>query len=150
MQHAPHTGYAHLKAHLETWTPRPHPHETAAQERFLRLTEEYLLPELHKLAAVLHDAGMDCTVVQDDTDTAGVGLRIDDLQATIGLSLGDCDATLLAVVSRDGRPNGQIEWFIPYARIHKGLLERELQAAVMRLLTARGTVPAVAHSGPTS
>lgn len=149
MHHAPHTGYAHLKAHLETWTPRPHPHETASQERFLRLTEEYVLPELHKLAAVLHGAGMDCTVVRDDMDTAGVGLRIDDLQATIGFSLGDCDATLLAVVSRDGRPNGQIEWFIPYARIHNGLLERELQAAVMRLLTARGTVPAVAHGGPT-
>ncbi|MBS0176317.1 MAG: hypothetical protein JSR64_19975 [Nitrospira sp.] len=40
------------------------------------------------------------------------------------------------------RPNGQIEWFIPYTRIQKGLLERELQAAVVRLLTPRGTVSA--------
>ena len=149
MQHAPHTGYAHLKAHLETWTPRPHPHETAAQERFLRLTEEYLLPELHKLAAVLHDAGMDCTVFQEETETTGVGLRIEDLQATIGLSPSDCDTYLRAVVSRDTRPNGQLEWFIPYARVHQGLLERELQAAVVRLLTPRGTGSAGKHRGPT-
>lgn len=149
MQHAPHTGYAHLKAHLETWTPGPHPHETVARERFLRLTEESLLPELHKLAAVLHDAGMACTVVRADSDTAGVGLRIENLQATIGLSLGEQDASIRAVVSRDRRPNGQLEWFIPYARIHKGLLERELQAAVMRLLTAHGSASAAAHGGPT-
>jgi len=148
MQHAPHTGYAHLKAHLETWTPGPHPHETVARERFLRLTEESLLPELHKLAAVLHDAGMDCTVVRADSDTAGVGLRIENLQATIGLSLGEQDASIRAAVSRDARPNGQLEWFIPYARIHKGFLERELQAAVMRLLTAHGSVSAAVHGEP--
>lgn len=148
MQHVPHTGYAHLKAHLETWTASPQAREAASQELFLRLTEKYLFPELQKLAGVLHDAGIACTVFRADMNTAGVGLRIDDLQATIGLSPGDCDASLRAVVSQDTRPNGEIEWFIPHARVHKGLLERELQAAVMRLLTARGTVSAVAPGGP--
>ena len=74
---------------------------------------------------------------------------MDDLRATVGLFPGDHGESIRVVVSRDGRPNGQIEWFIPYARIQKGLLERELQAAVMRLLTVRGTVSAVAHDGPT-
>lgn len=149
MQHTPHTDYAHLKAHLEAWTNRPQPHVPASQEAFLRLTEDRLLPELRRLAAVLRDAGMDCTVFRDETDTAGVGLRIEDLQATIGLSPGEQDACIHAVASRDARPNGQIEWFIPHARIHKGWLERELQAAVVRLLTPRGAGSAGVHSGPT-
>lgn len=149
MHHTPHTGYAHLKAHLEAWHHRPQPHEAARQEDFLRLTEERLLPELQKLAAVLHDAGMACTVFRAETDTGGVGLRIENLQATIGLSPGEQDAYIRAVVLRDTRPNGQIEWFIPYACIHKGLLERELQAAIVRLLKSGGAGITAAHSGPT-
>ena len=149
MPHAPHTDYAHLKAHLEAWPHRQEAQETAAQAAFVRLIEDQLLPELQKLAAVLHDAGMDCTVFQEETETTGVGLRIEDLQATIGLSPSDCDTYLRAVVSRDTRPNGQLEWFIPYARVHQGLLERELQAAVVRLLPPRGTGSAGKHRGPT-
>ncbi len=30
MQHTPHTGYAHLKTHLEAWPHRPQAHETAS------------------------------------------------------------------------------------------------------------------------
>lgn len=149
MQHTPHTGYAHLKAHLEAWHHHAPSHGTASQEDFLRLTEEHLLPELQKLAAVLQDAGMDCSVFRAEAATDGIGLRVERLQATIGLSPGEQDAYIRAVVSRDARPNGQIEWFIPYARIHKGLLERELQAAVVRLLKSRGAVIAVAHGGLT-
>ncbi len=145
MHPSPHTGYAQLKSYLQAWKQFPQPDETLAQEHFARLIEDYLFPELQQLEAVLHDAGMDCIVVRNDTDTAGVGLRIDDLQATIGLSLGDHSGSIRAVVSRDRRPNGQIEWFIPYARIQKGLLERELQAAVMRLVTACGGTPAKTH-----
>lgn len=148
MHSSPHTGYAQLKSYLQAWSQLPQPDEMLAQAHFVRLTEDYLLPELQHLRAVLHDAGIDCTVVRDEPDM-GLGLRIDDLQATIGISPGDHGESIRAVVSRDGRPNGPIEWFIPYARIHKGLLERELQAAVMRLLAARGTVPAVAQGGPT-
>ena len=148
MHSSPHTGYTQLKSYLQAWKPLPHPDERLAQEHFARLTEDHLLPELLQLQAVLHGAGIDCTVVRDESDM-GMGLRIDDLRATIGLSPGDHSGSIRAVVSRDGRPNGQIEWFIPYARIQKGLLERELQAAVMRLLTVRGTVSAVAHDGPT-
>lgn len=74
---------------------------------------------------------------------------MDDLRATVGLFPGDHGESIRVVVSRDGRPNGQVEWFIPYARIQKGLLERELQAAVMRLLTARGAVVAAPPSAPT-
>ena len=148
MHSSPHTGYTQLKSYLQAWKPLPHPDERLAQEHFVRLTEDHLLPELLELQAVLHDAGIDCTVVRDESDT-GMGLRMDDLQATIGLSPGDQSGSIRAVVSRDGRPNGQIEWFIPYARIQKGLLERELQAAVMRLLTARGAVVAAPPSAPT-
>lgn len=148
MHSSPHTRYTQLKSYLQAWKPLPHPDERLALEHFVRLTEDHLLPELLQLQAVLHGAGIDCTVVRDETDM-GMGLRMDDLQATIGLSPGDHSGSIRAVVSRDGRPNGQIEWFIPYARIQKGLLERELQAAVMRLLTVRGTVSAVAHDGPT-
>ena len=148
MHASPHTGYTQLKSYLQAWKPLPHQDERLAQEHFVRLTEDHLLPELLELQAVLHDAGIDCTVVRDESDM-GMGLRIDDLRATIGLSPGDQSGSIRAVVSRDGRPNGQIEWFIPYARIQKGLLERELQAAVMRLLTVRGTVSAIAHDGPT-
>ncbi len=149
MQHTPHTGYAHLKTHLEAWPHRPQAHETASQDAFVRLTEDRLLPELQKLAGVLQDAGMDCTVFREETETTGVGLRIEDLQATIGLSPGEQDAYIRACVARDHRPNGQIEWFIPYARIHQGLLERELQAAVVRLLKSRGAVVAAPPSAPT-
>ena len=149
MHSLPQTGYTQLKSYLQAWKQLPPRDERLAQELFARLTEDHLLPELQRLQAVLHDAGIDCTVVRDESDM-GMGLRIDDLRATIGLSPGDHSGSIRAVVSRDGRPNGQLEWFIPYARIQKGLLERELQAAVMRLLTAHGTVPAVAHSGPTS
>ena len=148
MHSSPHTGYTQLKSYLQAWKPLPHQDERLAQEHFVRLTEDHLLPELLQLQAVLHDAGIDCTVVRDETDM-GMGLRMDDLQATIGLSPGDHSGSIRAVVSRDGRPNGQIEWFIPYARIQKGLLERELQAAVMRLLTARGAVVAAPPSAPT-
>ena len=148
MHSSPHTGYTQLKSYLQAWKPLPHPDERLALEHFVRLTEDHLLPELLELQAVLHDAGIDCTVVRDETDM-GMGLRMDDLQATIGLSPGDQSGSIRAVVSRDGRPNGQIEWFIPYARIQKGLLERELQAAVMRLLTARGAVVAAPPSAPT-
>lgn len=148
MHSSPHTGYTQLKSYLQAWKPLPLPDERLAQEHFVRLTEDHLLPELLELQAVLHEAGIGCTLVRDETDM-GMGLRMDDLQATIGLSPGDHNGSIRAVVSRDGRPNGQIEWFIPYARIQKGLLERELQAAVMRLLTVRGTVVATSHSGPT-
>jgi len=148
MHSSPRTGYTQLKSYLQAWRQLPQPDETLAQAHFVRLTEDYLLPELQQLQAVLHDAGIDCTVVRDETDR-GLGLRMDDLRATIGLFPGDHGESIRAVVSRDGRPNGQIEWFIPYARIQKGLLERELQAAVMRLLTVHGTVSAVAHGGPT-
>lgn len=149
MPHTPHTDYAHLKANLEAWPHRPQAHETTSQDAFVRLVEDHLLPELQKLAAVLQDAGIDCTVFREDTETTGVGLRIEDLQATIGLSPSDCDTYLRAVVSRDTRSNGQIEWFIPYARIQQGMLERELQAAVVRLLKSRGAGMAAPHSGPT-
>ena len=148
MHSSPHTGYAQLKSYLQAWSRLPQPDDRLTQQHFARLTEDHLLPELQQLQAVLHDAGIDCTVVRDETDM-GMGLRIDDLRATIGLFPGDHGESIRAVVSRDGRPNGQIEWFIPYARIQKGLLERELQAAVMRLLTVHGTVSAVAHGGPT-
>ncbi|MDR4473615.1 MAG: hypothetical protein R3B11_02890 [Nitrospira sp.] len=148
MHTSPHTGYAQLKSYLQAWSQLPPSDERLAHEHFARLTEDHLLPELLQLQAVLHDAGIDCTVVRDDSDM-GMGLRIDDLRATIGLSPGDQSGSIRAVVSRDGRPNGQIEWFIPYGRIQKGLLERELQAAVMRLLTVRGAVVATPHSGPT-
>ena len=148
MHASPHTGYTQLKSYLQAWKPLPHQDERLAQEHFVRLTEDHLLPELQQLQAVLHDAGIDCTVVRDESDM-GMGLRIDDLRATIGLSPGDQSGSIRAVVSRDGRPNGQIEWFIPYARIQKGLLERELQAAVMRLLAVRGTVVATTLNGPT-
>ncbi len=148
MHSSPHTGYAQLKSYLQAWSRLPQPDERLTQLHFARLTEDHLLPELQQLQAVLHDAGIGCTVVRDETDM-GMGLRMDDLQATIGLSPGDHNGSIRAVVSRDGRPNGQLEWFIPYARIHKGLLERELQAAVMRLLTVRGAVVATSHSGPT-
>lgn len=148
MHTSPHTGYAQLKSYLQAWSQLPQPDEMLAQEHFVRLTEDYLLPELQQLQVVLHDAGIDCTVVRDEPDM-GLGLRIDDLRATIGLFPGDHGGSIRAVVARDGRPNGQLEWFIPYARIQKGLLERELQAAVMRLVMARGTAPAVAHGEPT-
>lgn len=148
MNSSPHTGYTQLKSYLQAWSQLPPPDERLAQEHFARLTTDHLLPELLQLQAVLRDAGIDCTVVRDESDM-GMGLRINDLRATIGLSPGDQSGSIRAVVSRDCRPNGQIEWFIPYARIQKGLLERELQAAVMRLLTVRGAVVATSHSGPT-
>lgn len=148
MHPSPHTGYPQLKSYLQAWRQFPQPDETLAQEHFARLIEDHLFPELQQLQAVLHNAGIDCTVVRDESDM-GMGLRIDDLRATIGLSPGDHNGSIRAVVSRDERPNGQIEWFIPYERIQRGLLERELQAAVMRLLTARGAVVATTHGGPT-
>ncbi len=101
MSSSPHTGYAHLKAHLEAWNRRPQPHETASQEHFLHLTEEHLLPELQTPAAVLHEAGVDCTVFRNEPDTAGLGLRIENLQSTIGPSPVDHDVCLRAVVSRN-------------------------------------------------
>lgn len=149
MSHTPHTDYAYLKAHLEAWPERQDAHETAAQAAFMRLIDDQLLPELQKLAAVLQDAGMDCTVFREETETTGVGLRIEDLQATIGLFPSDGDRYLRAVVARDTRPNGPLEWCIPYARIHQGLLERELQAAVVRLLAPHGTGGAGTHRRPT-
>ncbi len=147
MHSSPHTGYAQLKSYLQAWSRLPQPDDRLTQQHFARLTEDHLLPELQQLQAVLHDAGIDCTVVRDETDM-GMGLRIDDLRATIGLFPGDHGESIRAVVSRDGRPNGQIEWFIPYARIQKGLLERELQAAVMRLVMARGGTSAKTHGTP--
>lgn len=134
MKQAPHTDYAHLKAHLQAWPHRQEALETASQAAFVGVMEDQLLPELHKLAAVLQGAGMDCTVFREEVETTCVGLRIVDLQATIGLSPSDGDTYLRAVVARDTRPNGQLEWCIPYAHIHQGLLERELQAAVLRIL----------------
>ena len=149
MPHAPHTDYAHLKAHLEAWPHRQQTPKSASQEAFSRLIEDRLLPELQRLAGVLRDAGMDCTVFREETETTGVGLRIEDLQATIGLLRGEQDTYIRACVARDQRPNGQIEWFIPYTRIYQGLLERELQAAVVRLLKSRGAGSAGTHRGPT-
>ncbi len=149
MKQAPHTNYAHLKAHLQAWPHRQEALETASQAAFVGVMEDQLLPELQKLAAVLQDAGMDCTVFRDEVQNTGVWLRIEDLQTTIGLSPSDGDRYLRAVVLRDTRPNGQLEWCIPYARIQQGLLERELQAAVVRLLTPLGTGSAGTHRGPT-
>lgn len=103
MHSSPHTRYTQLKSYLQAWKPLPHPDERLAQEHFARLTEDHLLPELLQLQAVLHGAGIDCTVVRDESDM-GMGLRIDDLRATIGLSPETiADRSVPSCLGTDGR-----------------------------------------------
>lgn len=134
MQTSTRSSYAHLQEHLDAWKNRPRPLTSRSHERFLHTVEEILLPELKRLEAVLVEAGLECTVFRDETDSPVVGIRIDELEATLRLSPGERDASIRAVMSRDGRPNGQIEWLIPYSFIQKGLLEREIQAAMIKTL----------------
>ena len=134
MQTLPSLSYVHLKEQLETWKKQQPSDTSRSHQQFRHLAENTLLPELKKLAAILREAGMDCEIFQDDTDAPGIGIRIEALQAMIGLSPGEQASCIRAVMAQDGRPNKQMEWFIPYHLLRTGGLERELQAALLQLL----------------
>lgn len=127
--------YALLKERLESWKADSASHSDArpVEQAFLLAARETLVPELTKLAMVITDAGVECEVFEEH-DAVAVGIRIPALRAVLCLSAAANPTFIRAVLSNGCRHGDQLEWFIPYHLVRKGLLERELQAAVVRTL----------------
>lgn len=136
MKTATQDSYTHLKEHLATWkgmsvAPRP---DNSAQENFVQVAREILLPELRKLACILEEGGLECEVFSGDDDTVEVGVRVDTIHAALRLLPAEYPTCVRAVITGGSRPNDDLEWFIPYHHIQNGGLGRELQAVMLRLL----------------
>ncbi len=128
--------YARLRQRLEDWNAaRPvQPPDAAPLREFLLTVHERLLPELKTLARLLEEAGLHCDVFHGEGENPTVGIRMESVHAILRLSPAS-PIYLRAVVASGHRPNDEIEWFIPFHLIRKGGLERELQAAMLNLLT---------------
>ncbi len=143
MQTTKQDAYARLKDHLATWhrTSNTNQADDATRQYFAVVAQKTLLPELRKLAQILEEGGLQCEVLSDEEDTIGVGLRVDTLSAVLRLSPAHQPSCVQALIAGGGRPNDDLEWLIPYHQIHNGGLERELQAAIVRLLQCSAPAP---------
>ena len=130
--------YALLRKHLATWksTSDTDQANNSAQEHFLLVAQEMLIPELRTLAQILEERGLDCEVFAGDENTVEVGIRVETFHAVLRLLPADRPTCIRAIIAGGQRPNNDLEWFIPYHQIANGGLERELQAVMIRLLTS--------------
>lgn len=133
---APHS-YAHLKEQLHAWKGRvaSQSNDRTPHQEFDRLTQEVLLPELKKLTVIIRETDLDCEILTGDDEDVSVGIHIEALHTTLRLSPAETPTLIRATIAQSGRPNNQLEWFIPCHMLRTGGLERELQAAIVRTLT---------------
>lgn len=138
--------YSRLREQLEEWktTIGLYSATNPAQQRFQLLAQKTLIPALRKLARVLEDGDLACEVFCEDDEDGAVGLRIETIEVTLRLSPSDHPNCIKALAAQ-GRREDTTEWLIPYRLVQTSALERELQAAVLRMLkpfiTAKANQP---------